>query len=277
MPSQGGGKEFNMEYFASDYRRMAREALHGRWPLAILASLIASLIGARIVSSGSSGPELNAENYPQLSVGEITPMGITVIRSALGAVLVYLVVLAIISGAGSLGYARFQLNLVDGKRASIRDLFSQFHRLGDGFLMNLLMGLYLFLWTMLFIIPGIVKSYSYAMTPYILAEDHRCSANDAITESRRIMNGNRWRLFCLHFSFIGWDLLCSLPSFIGFLLTVSGTVAIWLYIPFVLGSGVLSCFLQPYKEAAQAAFYRDITTEVYSTEEAWHTGDTQAL
>ena len=143
--------------------------------------------------------------------------------------------------------------------------------------MQLLRMLYTFLWSLLFVIPGIYASYGYAMTPYILAENSHYTANDAISESCRIMDGNRWRLFCLHFSFIGWELLCAVPSVIGLILAATGTIAIWLYIPFVLVSGVASCLLHPYMEAAQAAFYRDITTEVYHTEDAWSTENTEAL
>ena len=71
----------------------------------------------------------------------------------------------------------------------------------------LLMTLYTFLWTLLFIIPGIVKSYSYAMTPYILAKYTNVDASSAITLSRRIMNGRKVDLFVVDLSFIGWQLL----------------------------------------------------------------------
>lgn len=266
-----------MEYLAEDYRSMARDALRGHWLTAILTSFVASLIGAWIVSSGSGGSDLDSETFPNMTVGEIPSVWFAVIIAAVGVLVVYAVVLCIIGGAGTLGYARFNLKLVDGERATLGDLFSQFHRIGEGFLMNLLMGLYIFLWSLLFIIPGIMKSYSYAMTPYILAENSHYTANDAISESCRIMDGNRWRLFCLHFSFIGWELLCAVPSVIGLILAATGTIAIWLYIPFVLVSGVAFCLLHPYMEAAQAAFYRDITTEVYHTEDAWNTENTEAL
>lgn len=71
----------------------------------------------------------------------------------------------------------------------------------------LLMNVYLFFWSMLFVIPGIIKSYSYCMTPYILAKYPNVPAEDAITLSRRIMDGNKWRMFVVGLSFIGWSLL----------------------------------------------------------------------
>jgi uncharacterized membrane protein len=97
---------------------------------------------------------------------------------------------------------------------------------------------------LLFIFPGIYAAYGYAMTPYILAENPEMTANEAITKSKELMNGNRWRLFCLELSFIGWSLLCIL---------------------FTLGIGVF--WLKPYMEASFAAFYREITVEKYGREE----------
>ena len=85
------------------------------------------------------------------------------------------------------------------------------------------------------IIPGIIATYSYAMTEFILAENPDLTASEAIARSKEMMSGNRWRLFCLHFSFIGWDILSSLTLGIG------------------------NMWLRPYKQAANAAFYREIT------------------
>ena len=99
----------------------------------------------------------------------------------------------------------------------------------------LLQAVYIFLWTLLLIIPGIMASYSYAMTGYILAEHPELTAGEAIAQSKAMMAGNRWRLFCLQFSFIGWDILCALT----------------------LGIGNLA--LRPYEMAAIAAFYREIS------------------
>ncbi|MCR5785196.1 MAG: DUF975 family protein [Eubacterium sp.] len=67
--------------------------------------------------------------------------------------------------------------------------------------------LYQVLWTLLFIIPGLVKAYSYRMVPYILAEHPEMSASEIITESRKMMDGNKWKAFVLDLSFIGWYIL----------------------------------------------------------------------
>jgi len=67
--------------------------------------------------------------------------------------------------------------------------------------------IFLVLWSLLFIIPGIIKSYSYRLVPYILAEDPNISGTEAITRSRQMMNGQKWRTFVLDLSFILWNLL----------------------------------------------------------------------
>jgi uncharacterized membrane protein len=162
----------------------------------------------------------------------------------------------------------------NGEKASLSDLVSQFHRLLDGFLMELLRGLYLFLWSLLFVIPAIIKTYSYAMTPYILSENPHMSANDAITESRRLMDGNKWRLFCLEFSFFGWLLLCSLPLLLGLggagaMVAISGN-PLWILVclPSLFPMWIGICFFRAYNEAAWAAFYRDISAKTIPAEEA---------
>lgn len=166
----------------------------------------------------------------------------------------------IVGGAGKLGYARFNLNLVDGRKAQFEDLFSQFDRLGDGFIMNLLIGIYTFLWTLLLIIPGIIKGFSYAMTPYILSEHPEYNPNYAITLSREMMDGNKFRLFCLNLSFIGWSLPCAVPTIIAAVALMNGN---FLFLSLILVSIAGNLFLNAYMEAAQAAFYREVSgTEV---------------
>ena len=140
--------------------------------------------------------------------------------------------------------------------------------------MNFLMGLYTVLWTLLLIIPGLIKTFSYAMTPYILAENPGMTATEAITESRRIMDGNKWRLFCLGFSFIGWGLLCAAPALIatgivtGIALRTMSVLPFLSLIPLTILLSVGMLFLRPYEEAAYAAFYREISGTVVAPDSA---------
>ena len=144
------------------------------------------------------------------------------------------IVLYVLGSVIKLGYARFNLDLVGGSDARLESLFDYFSYFKTAFCAKFLTDLYILLWSLLLIVPGIVATYSYAMVPYILAERPELTASDAISASKRMMEGNRWRLFCLQFSFIGWAILCV----------------------FTLGIGNL--FLTPYQEAAEAAFYLDL-------------------
>ena len=256
---------------AADFRQIAREALQGRWTIAILTGFIASLLGAGIAtsaSSTSSSSELST-TFQEFQGTELFIKLQPVFGLALVVFGIWAIVCIVISGAAKLGYASFNLKLVDRRDVALSDLFSQFNRLGAGFFMNLLLGLYTFLWTLLFVIPGIIKEYSYAMTPYILAENPSWTANEAITESRHLMDGNKWRLFCLEISFIGWVLLCGLPGIVG--VVVLGSMAIasgnlataFLILPCLIPSFLGNLFLRPYREAARAAFYRELAGNCY--------------
>ena len=101
----------------------------------------------------------------------------------------------------------------------------------------LLMYVYKSLWALLFIIPGIIKGYAYAMTPFILNDNPDLRANEAIELSMAMMNGHKWDLFCLKLSFIGWVLLCIFTFGIGYL---------WLI---------------PYRYTSYAVFYEDVKAE----------------
>ena len=264
--------------YAADFRADAREALRGRWPIAILTGFVASLIGANIATGGGGSSNSNNDSsgavIRDFQATEFWLQYRTLVIAAIVILVIWVIITIVIGGAGKLGYATFNLKLVDNKDVALADLFSQFHRLGDGFCMNFLMGLYTLLWTLLFIIPGLIKTYSYAMTPYILAENPGMTATDAITESRRIMDGNKWRLFCLGFSFIGWGLLCAAPTLIALFIvsrmaieTQNLAVLLWI-IPASIPSFIGSLFLNPYQEAAWAAFYRDISGTTVSPDPA---------
>jgi len=247
---------------SADYRALALNALRGRWKTAVLAGLIASLLGANIVSSSDrviSNMSQNANGDTPGFAGLLSTGSGGVLAVLVICILAWAVFTLIVSGAARLGYARFNLNLADGRDAALSDLASQKHRLWDGFCMNFLQGLYVALWSLLLFIPGVVKAYSYAMTPYIMAEHPGLTANEAITESRRIMDGNKWRLFC------------TLPMLVGFSLVFAFTrSADTVLVPLILLSIPLSAgffFLHPYEEAAWAIFYRDITAAPSDTEE----------
>ena len=264
--------------YAADFRKIAREALKGHWIISALACFIASLVGGNIIQNIKFNFESNTPEDSSASLGsvrittenlsEFIPLLLATLSIMLFIALITIAIMLTVGGPLKLGYAKYNLGLVDKNDTGMGDLFSQFGRFTDGFVLNLLLWGYTLLWSMLFIVPGIIKSLSYSMAPYILYEDTNISANDAITESRRIMDGNKWRLFCLRFSFIGWSILASLPAAFATgiattLARIGGTglalVGFSFTVPFSIASFVLNCFVASYMECAQAAFYREIT------------------
>jgi len=100
--------------------------------------------------------------------------------------------------------------------------------------LRMLAGIYIFFWSILFIIPGIRAAYSYRMIMFLRVERPELPADKIISESKRLMDGHRWKLFCLDFSFIGW------------------------YILVVLTFGLGLVFVLPYHYTSCAAFYEDL-------------------
>ena len=189
-----------------ELRARARYSLDGKifgktWLFAILAQLIFGAI---------------------MGVSSVVPMGI-------GTLVVF--------GPLTVGIATYYLNMVrdtEEKNNFLSILFS--FKVGKRYLLGVLQALYLALWSLLFVIPAIVKFFSYALAPYIMAENPHMSANEAITESRKMMDGNKANLFKLYLSFIGWFILMGVP-------VIGVAIAIW---------------VMPYVQAAVAEFYEEV-------------------
>jgi uncharacterized membrane protein len=124
----------------------------------------------------------------------------------------------IIGGPLALGLALYYLGLVRQKKApAIAVMFDGFRAFGRAFLAQLLMAIFVILWALLLIVPGIIAALGYAMTYYVLADNPGMEAMDALRRSKEMMMGHRGKLFCLGCRFIGWALLGILSLGIGFL------------------------------------------------------------
>ena len=215
---------------SKELRAIARENLQGNWGISVGVALVAALLGGMITGSGNFSFQFNEDtvrNLPPVFWGFLLPFVSAVGLLGLAAF--------ILGGVVELGYAKFLLKQHDKKELVFSDLFSQFNRFGTGFAQRFLRTLYTALWTLLFVIPGIIKSLSYAMTPFILEDHPELTASEAINRSKKLMDGHKMDLFILSLTFIGWDILSALTFGIGFL------------------------FLNPYRNAAYAAFYRNIS------------------
>lgn len=140
----------------------------------------------------------------------------------------------VISGPLIVAEFRYFIALNKKENPTVGTAFTNF---GKDFLGNvgayILQSIYTFLWMLLFIIPGIIKTYAYSMTLFLKSKNPEMKAGEAIDLSQKIMDGKKWKLFCLEISFIGWALLSILT----------------------LGIGLL--FLLPYISASHVAFFED--------------------
>jgi uncharacterized membrane protein len=148
------------------------------------------------------------------------------------------VISLIISGPLSVGVAIFSLSISRGGQAKLNQIFEGFNNFGRSLVAYLLALLFTLLWSLLLIIPGIIASLAYSQTYYILADDQKISAREAIKKSKKMMMGNKRKLFLLVLSFLGWIIL----SF------------------FTLGIGLI--WLLPYMNISMAKFYEDIKGQI---------------
>ena len=102
------------------------------------------------------------------------------------------------------------MNVVNGNHPKAEDSFCGFDDFWSAFKVTFLVGLFTFLWSLLFVIPGIIKSFSYSMSTYILAENKGKPALECINESKAMTNGHKMDLFVLGLSIIGWGFLCAI-------------------------------------------------------------------
>lgn len=214
-------------YCASDYRSMARRALKNFWWLAVGVTLLAAVLGG-----GTSSLTVSFQNsdvsryYPEamrrfthvlVPVASVLAMGQFVLR-----------------GSISIGHDRFCLKLVDGEQAQFEDLFSAFDIFGSAFVLNLLIALKVFAWSLLFVIPGIIAAYRYRFAYYNLCENPDMGVMEALNMSKAQTNGFKWQLFVLDLSFLGWQLLCALTL------------------------GILSIWVQPYVTQTNVGYFLQI-------------------
>lgn len=144
------------------------------------------------------------------------------------------------------GYQTLFLGAVRGGEATAKDMIEGYNKEQFSRVLTtaLLYYVYVFLWSLLLLIPGCIKSYSYAMTPYILKDNPEMKNNAAIEESMRMMDGHKLELFMLDLSFIGWVILSMLTCCIGFL------------------------WLVPYMNMARVNFYEDLKKASVEVKEA---------
>ncbi len=194
-----------------EFMGMARQSLSGKWGKGVSITALYFVIAIAV--------SLIEETNPQYGI--------------------WLNLLSILFFAPlAVGLAYCFLGIAQGKRIFISDLFSGFNQYGRALCTYLLTLIFTILWTLLLIIPGLIKSYAYSMTFFIINDDPQIGANEAIERSMQMMDGYKWKLFCLHLRFLGWIILGVLSLGFGLL---------WVY---------------PYILTAMAHFYEDRKAEM---------------
>ncbi len=203
-----------------ELRAAARNELSGFWTMPVLATLVYFLI-----ASVCGVPRALNAALPHSSAA---------IAFSSASMLVSLFVLIPLAYGFTLCFLQF---IRGSKEDTVERMFDGFKTYGRAIGVQLLMGILIMLWAVLLIIPGIIKSFSYAMTIYISKDHPELSANECIERSMDMMNGHKWDLFVLYLSFIGWFILCLFTMGIGFL---------WLI---------------PYIQVSVAEFYEDLKAQ----------------
>ncbi len=144
----------------------------------------------------------------------------------------------LVTGPIMVGFYAFWLNFSRGETVATGVLFKYFEKFGACLSLYLLMSIFIVLWMLLLIVPGIIKALRYSMAFFIMSEDPDITAYQALTKSEAMMKGSCWKFFCLNCRFIGWSILCL----------------------FTLGIGFL--WLTPYSMTSYAKFYEDVRGKV---------------
>ena len=201
-----------------EYKNAALAALKGNWTQAVLAGLAVVAIALVANMLTAADPEGALAAFASFAVAICVTIPLSVGLYAAYRELYHGTNVKVVENSFKTGFGNWG------------------HHVGG----MLLMTVYTFAWTLLLIIPGIIKSFSYALTPFILTDKPELSANEAIELSMKMMDGHKLDLFILYLSFIGWYLLSILT----------------------LCTGML--WVMPYQYTAMAAFYEDVKAEYES-------------
>ena len=191
------------------------------------------------MNSNITRAELKAQAKEQLRGKVAIFFLVTLIVYAISFALAFIPVVGaiatyIITPPLSVGMIMIYLDVTYGDNVDIATLFKGFNMMGKSIALFFLIFIFTLLWSLLFIIPGIIKSYSYSMAFYILAENPDMTASEALNESKLIMDGHKMEFFVLQLSFILWALLT------------------------VVTFGIASVYVMPYQQLTFTNFYHNI-------------------
>jgi uncharacterized membrane protein len=217
----------------SELKEIGKAAFKQNYWRCVLVAFILALLTAGSSASGSSNSTKQMENsMSQMGNEELAAFFAALAAIAIIFVIVWTLLRIFLLNLVEVGCHSFLKKNITDPSTNLEELKIAFGDYKRSMLTMLLRDVFLALWYCLLIIPGVIKSYSYCMVPYILLDNPELGAKEVITRSREMMNGNKWKTFVLDLSFIGWMLL----SFI-----TCGLVGIF--------------YEEPYRRSTRAALY----------------------
>ncbi|MCR4656268.1 MAG: DUF975 family protein [Lachnospiraceae bacterium] len=191
----------------AELKEKGKASMKANYWMSVVVSILLSFFAAGM-SFGSGSSWNNNENVDIQLTDEV----IAIILAVLAVIAVFVIIGALVRifvfNPIEVGCQNFFIKNARTQNAQFGEVGAAFKPAWMNNVKTLfLRDLFLVLWSMLFLIPGLVKSYSYRMVPYILADHPEISGTEAISLSRKMMNGNKMKTFLFDLSFIGWILL----------------------------------------------------------------------
>ena len=242
---------------SKNLRALGRNAIAGKWKTAIIAVIVYTVclqlppaifdslfgvnLGGLYGTQNTYNMEIDVYSSIYNNMPEYSPL------SGLYGLLV--------TGAFTLGITLFFLAMFRKQLVSVGDMFLGFERFGKALGLFLFQSLFIFLWSLLFIVPGIIAGIRYSQAFFILADDPTKGIRQCMDESKVMMKGNKAKYFCLSLSFIGWLILSSIPA--GVLSGIEVSLGMTGFASLIMGL-IASLFTAPvvaYMYSAYAGFY----------------------
>lgn len=244
---------------SSNLRALGRNTLAGKWKVAITAAVVYTLclqIPPAILDSLFG---INLGDYYISGYDASYNMGIYTYNDIYNSMPTYSplsgIYTLLVAGPLTLGITLFFLAMFRRQLVRVGDIFLGFEKFGKAIGLLLFQGLFIALWTLLFIVPGIIAAIKYSQAFYILADDPNKSIRQCMNESKMMMKGNKSKFFCLNISFIGWIILASLPS--GILSSIMGVMQLTGLASVILAiiGGLFTVPVTVYMYSTTAGFY----------------------
>ena len=201
---------------SSNLRALGRNALAGKWQSAIIAVIVYTLCVQLPPASLNTLFGVDMGELYSMNMGYSYNVGVDGYSTVYNSMPAYSPLSGIysllVTGAMDLGLTLFFLAMFRRQIVGIGDVFLGFERYGKALGLFLFQGLFILLWSLLFIVPGIIAAIRYSQAFFILADDPNKGIRQCMDESKMMMRGNKAKYFCLSLSFIGWGILASIPA-----------------------------------------------------------------